>query len=646
MWPFCQKAVAFFLSFSLVFFDLGLSHAQSSEISSILKSFLDAFSLAPHLGEIVDRHFVPDRPVVFIIEDTHCNFEVQKNIKAILQVILQDNQKEPLPVFLEGEIGKTDYSLFTSFPDQEILRKVQDQFIKQNDITGAESFLMTNGKGRASGFGVEDVDAYVANVQSMGKLMQERRLYRLELRELDRLISNLEKRILSKTIQDFLKKKKAYSKAKIKLEDYLKYIGKMNEHPFSNHPTIQKFLKINKLESSISKDKLQKEYLFFLETLQKKLPMEDLAPVLQSVLEFRSGKIEEAEHDGFISRYENILSTDQIPNLSVVFKREALLRNFSWTDLQKEIRLFEEELLNQLVLNPNEKRLLKIERVYKVFKDMISMEADKKEVQKNINFEKDFFKPLQEVAKSQNIPFLQGPLPGLLQDAKEFYRCVLKRDKIIFEKMMSSIQEKHFSRAVLVVGGFHSQGQKELIKKGGVGYISIAPQSQDIQGKRPYFEKMKQLFSLFHQQSNTVSPPLFNLFRNLFPAVSDETLLEMEKVVMRVYVASAKKIDKEFLDKLKNSVRTLPPEQKRVARALIHIYHEAFKNQAETRRQALRGKVLRKPLREIRPEQEQDKKGLAEKIKTSFRTYYSEFNEITLRARETFENMNMNLIWL
>ncbi|MBI1871491.1 MAG: hypothetical protein HYS07_09890, partial [Chlamydiae bacterium] len=98
---FVQKLTSLLLCLSFISYDIQTSFCQMSEypqligIQAIKKNycslqpshFLDDLFLSSDIGEVTDQNLISGQPSVFLIEDIHCNSEVQKNVTRILQIL-------------------------------------------------------------------------------------------------------------------------------------------------------------------------------------------------------------------------------------------------------------------------------------------------------------------------------------------------------------------------------------------------------------------------------------------------------------------------------------------------------------------------------------------------------------------------------
>ncbi|MBI3266020.1 MAG: hypothetical protein HYZ67_03070 [Chlamydiae bacterium] len=307
-----------------------MSYGQDMQISGMVKAsstpvefkeLLENIQIPNEIGEIIDQKIVPNRPMLYIIEDIHCHSEVQANIARILKQLevksskLEEKNKETFKtsnfqhltsnrfyVFSEGSVNKMDMSFFTGFPDKEALQKAQSKFIKDHSINGVEAFLIGEGNHMAEGLGAEDLSAYVDNIKFMGEFMEEKELQEQVWSNLEETFKNLRKKIYSPELLELMNKRDQYSQFKIGVKEYVSYLLD-EESKSSQYPTIQKFTELQVLEEETDISKVESEYLAFLSELEKKLPKEELNEVLKNVLEHRLGRISDQEHYLFLSRY-------------------------------------------------------------------------------------------------------------------------------------------------------------------------------------------------------------------------------------------------------------------------------------------------------------------------------------------------------
>ncbi len=106
-----------------------------------VKHSAKSFTIPKRLGRIQDG-FQGTGKTVICIEDLHCNYEVQKNIAAIISRFIKSHKVKL--VAEEGAFGKVDTSEYRAFPINTIKEAVCDYFVREGKLTGAEYNAITS----------------------------------------------------------------------------------------------------------------------------------------------------------------------------------------------------------------------------------------------------------------------------------------------------------------------------------------------------------------------------------------------------------------------------------------------------------------------------------------------------------------------
>ncbi|MBI1869818.1 MAG: hypothetical protein HYS07_01335 [Chlamydiae bacterium] len=271
-------------------------------------------------------------------------------------------------------------SFFTSFPDHQVLESLQEKFLKDLDVTGAESFLMTDEAKGAQGIGIEDVQAYLDNFKWFGKLLEGKERLKSEWEKIEIILDQLEKKIYSSEFLSFRELKKKYDEGKLNLDQYVDSLGELYKMKLGQtlgelYPQISQMQSAKKITLSINQKEVEKEYFEFVQALQKKLVQEDFKEVVKNILNYRSEKINVEEHYLFLSQYlepgqeervsplkvrrvggvmeeinnptdspylkgrEKQEDKELYPNLKLLFQQMALTKDLSWEKLKEERKI-------------------------------------------------------------------------------------------------------------------------------------------------------------------------------------------------------------------------------------------------------------------------------------------------------------------
>ncbi|MBI3266799.1 MAG: hypothetical protein HYZ67_07055, partial [Chlamydiae bacterium] len=521
--PFFRKIISLFLCLSL-----SLNEAWTwAQEAPLFSHFLENFKIPHVLGETIEKCIFPGRPLLFILEDIHAQTEVQRNLEGILKALQSLNQHlnpgSHFKVFVEGAVGLMDMSFFTSFPEDQAFRMARKSFLEKNEITGAESFLMSKEGQKSEGFGVEDFDAYWKNVEWMGKLMEGQNRQENEWQSLEQTLKALRQKVYSKELRTLSEKKEAYEEGRVGIEGYVTFLSSFTG---SLAPMIQKFLALKDLESRIDHGKVDQEYLSYLEVLEKKLSEEEVKELLKNILEHRLGKVRDEDHYLYLKQYDERVKgqgsgVKKFRNLELLFEQMKLLKEISWNRLQSEVKALEKQLINRWAISSGAKALIELEEDYGLLKRVVSMEGKREDIKTVFSVQRvadredrtgvidlrHFVHRLKILAQENDVAFEDPDLYETFQMASHFYEQVLKRDGIFCEKILDQMKDEKNSCAAFVVGGFHADGLKERLKEAKIGYWIVAPRFVGRENRSFYFQKMKEKFEEREVLKKTLSLP-------------------------------------------------------------------------------------------------------------------------------------------
>ncbi|MBI1884206.1 MAG: hypothetical protein HYS08_08395, partial [Chlamydiae bacterium] len=618
-----QKGVSLALSLSLLFYDVSLGSAQESQgmlaplplekahsvekLNLDLNPSLKELQIPSEFGEVIEREIIPDRPLLFIIEDIHCNPEAQENIKRILEILEKQVEKKEgmgdggrmreegrggkdakelessivhrpsslFHVFSEGAEGPMELSFFTAFPDKDALARATEKFLQKSDMDGVESFLVTEGPGKTEGVGVEDLKAYVKNVEYMGDFLEEKELQEHVWQNLEMVFRKLREKIYSKALKFFFEQKQKYSDFKIDLTTYIQSLEKIYQETFqkkfgAEKPFLRRYLKLNRLETRLDSSRIEQEYLKFLETLEKKLPQEESALILRHVLERRLGRESDQDHYTFLSRYAHLVKGAEIPNLKLLFRQMKLLKKLSWKDLEEEIHQVEAELTTILTKTEQEKNLVALEGDYEILKRIMSLEGKREDIKTvyrhsssvdrtENRFVTEFVAKLKTLYlrttndEQRTTAFESPDFGDIFEKAEKFYSQVLDRDEIFMKNALHVLQEKKLSYAALVMGGFHTSGVEETLKKAHIGYCVITPRMTHSDDRSVYYQKMKEIFEVLGGMDDGLKNASFPTLKK----IALHHFMTQAQAMGRVMIEEARILPKGFFDAWESKAQDL-----------------------------------------------------------------------------------------
>ncbi|MBI3013102.1 MAG: hypothetical protein HYY63_05690, partial [Elusimicrobia bacterium] len=422
-------------------------------------------------------------PFVIYIQDAHLNKDAQTNIGKSIQHTIDHGNVDL--VALEGAFAPIDISRFRKFPNQEAVHKVADYLLRENKISGAIHTAFTSPKEIPAFVGVDDKHHYDANVLAYKQSFPKVTFYKEELakreKELDlekRNLFNPELSALDKGVQSYrsenenlgsyiqlLSKYQAYNSEPIfdrhsrspvrhsgvsrnpaggksvpdsRLPDNVKSLE-------SGNPEVNKFLKALKMETSLDFSRVEKERASLLDKLAKNLSKEGMTELLNSSLAYRLGTVQHTDFYVYLKDLcqKNGVDFKKFPQLDSYIQYALLSDKINAEKLFDEVKEMEEKAYNSLTKTQDEKRLVYQSKYLYLLSKLIVSSLTREE-----------WKEYETISDGHDTVASQFDLKSF----EEFYKESLIRDEKISSNLLKTIKEKEAKTAVLVTGGFHSDG--------------------------------------------------------------------------------------------------------------------------------------------------------------------------------------------
>jgi nucleoside-diphosphate-sugar epimerase/MoaA/NifB/PqqE/SkfB family radical SAM enzyme/broad specificity phosphatase PhoE/LmbE family N-acetylglucosaminyl deacetylase len=364
------------------------------------------------LGKIEESFQGTTNKTIFFIQDAHDSLEAQENIAKLIGKFVKE--KGIKTVFEEGYEGPVPTDKFFGFiKDPKIKQKVSYFLLDKLRLGGAE-YAHIN---RANDFkliGVEDLKLYSENIKCYQKSSASRKDIEADLGELVSQITALANQYFPKDLRAWLKWKELFSEGKLPLLNYL-----------------------NELQAFHLKDRSAKQFV-------KEYPAISILLMAQTARDPEMIKQLNALDSKVV--FEEILQLEQ--DISSTFLQNERDRDifayFQGLNLLKK--------LNQIELTQAE---------YEATKEVLQ----KLETQKLVDF---------IVSLTHRSLVLSKEWEQHIQDAIRFYGVAHGRDQSIDSHLNGFFQSKE-DAAILVFGGFHANGIKEILKQQGLSYLIISP---------------------------------------------------------------------------------------------------------------------------------------------------------------------------
>lgn len=139
-------------------------------------------------------------PVLFLLPDSHCQYSTQKDTRDILTRLWSARMIRA--VFLEGNSGNIDTTLFSSLPSEPIKKDVIDDFMKKGLMTGAEGFAIENASSLPL-VGIEDPALYAKSLCLLQRAFRNQAATRFKTTLLEEWLGRQEKSQFNPNLREF-----------------------------------------------------------------------------------------------------------------------------------------------------------------------------------------------------------------------------------------------------------------------------------------------------------------------------------------------------------------------------------------------------------------------------------------------------------
>ncbi len=156
-----------------------------------IESLFSGIGIPASLGRITDVSDAGTKEVVVNIQDLHCHGEVQRKIEKILSLL--DKRYGLREVWQEGAYGELDTSWLGKIRDKRIKGRVVEYLVEKGELTGGEYYSVKSGKTKIIK-GLEEERLYRKNLERLGEVIESQKKIKGILSKLDYNIEELKEK--------------------------------------------------------------------------------------------------------------------------------------------------------------------------------------------------------------------------------------------------------------------------------------------------------------------------------------------------------------------------------------------------------------------------------------------------------------------
>lgn len=451
-------------------------------------------------GTIRDSYFVGgNNGIVVHIQDLHCNYDAQISVYNIINELIDKYHLDL--VSIEGSIGQLETAPYSKRPNDKIKESVAKYFVKRGQLDGAGLAHMM----KHSGFtfwGADDAKLHQKNVEAYKASLQGQADNERYYNNMKEILEKLKFKAYSKELLELDKKIYAYKTEDLDFTSYISYINKLfSKYNFKNedYPDFTRLTQVLEKEADIDFLEVDNQRSEYIDFLSDKLDKDNLSELLDKSLFFKTGKISALVFYSFledISSKDSALSMEE--DYSGLAKYIDYIKQYSQIDnitLFKEIDVIEKNLKSKLFTDDSQREIDRLSYTLDILKDLFALKLTKETLQYYRDNRREFTPSyiinfISDAAGRYKVQYKLDPsfrkIAAKLPDMERFYSIAEERDGVLVYNTLDQMRKRKADIAVLVSGGFHTDGITKLLKEKQVSYIVVTPKVEKLQQDNPY----------------------------------------------------------------------------------------------------------------------------------------------------------------
>ncbi len=471
---------------------LSSTNILSASSSSSNLQAIDTRTLAipKELGSISQvispAHAEPNGKLVILIQDAHTNYEAQKHLAGILDQLA--SQYGIRLILVEGSEGDMGLTKFRGIGTTSARHAVAESYLKKGMLSG-EEYLDIVSEHPFTIWGVEDTPLYDRNFDAFLKTEQLREESTAALATLREVSGQLEPIVWSQGLQELDARRALYDAGKLPLAAYVYELvdrAGASGLGLAGYPNLDRFVTANELEDAVNVTQAGQEQKQLITELRSRVSSDALAQLKEIGLQLQNGKATRAAFYRELSRLMQANSVDAAtyPALAQYSRYLLAKDDLDLSGLLAELYQFESDLKHRLADTPEALQLLVISEGLSIFDRLIILKWMPHEYraygeQKEAFGIASWVEFLAAQAAQNGIAWeWKGDaekLQGNLSQAAQFYEAAEARNQALVQRALDKIQAEGVEVAVLIVGGFHTNGCAELLANQGFEVAVLTP---------------------------------------------------------------------------------------------------------------------------------------------------------------------------
>lgn len=527
-------ATLFFFAFSTLGWALpegGLVVALKPETPSAFLQIEIPEDLAT-VEEVYEAPARQDSKLLLHVQDAHASYEAQVQIKKLLEYL---RGKYGFQLFFaEGAIENLNPDYLKLFPEKDRNMQVADYLARRGELTGIEYFLLQS-PDQVEAVGIEKAELYRQNYEAFQKVYGKKNEADRELKTYGERLDLLASRIFSPDLRRVLAEWKKFEDGHREFMPYVRQIAQEAKKVLNldleslfaqvEWPQITRLLVVQSMESDLNEAQAAKEKGRLVAFLKEKRVSAEVIDAIGKLGEKRVvlNKLDEKQRRlEDVPRYllERLVEEagpkgfyfHDYPAFSLQAGFQILQSELDSRVLFEEIDRIFQKILNELAQQEREKNLLELYKDLSLFAKLYHLELTRKEWDRT-QYRKDWIRPEAFAGRLEKMTAELGPSLGNTQPlisaqvleelfpiACSFYDFAQQREAAFYQKIESTMNSRKIEKAILVTGGFHTDGIAQILREKSVNYGVLTPRMSGVIDNTNYasvmMEKHDQVFDV------------------------------------------------------------------------------------------------------------------------------------------------------
>lgn len=455
-----------------------------------------SIQVSDEYGQIKQRYKGTSPKTIIHIQDAHSNLDAQKNIAHIINELVSRDQAAVVGV--EGAVGEVDLDTFRSFPIEQARDAVSLDYMQKGLFSAAEYARIT-ASDNFDLFGIEDDALFTSNFRMFYQASQKREDISQVINNIENILDSLKEIVYGEQLRVF---DQAAIRYETGVDSIMVFMPTLYDAIAScgievtDYLQLAQFYEVLKVQNRMDPNRAQQEKQQLLESISAFRDIKDVTTF--SEREQCLYLTNEAVNSG--------IGLKQYPNFRLLTQYHTAYQSIDFSALVQEVEKVAYSARLKTAQTDDAKELVTFCKRLDVLKNVCLLEAQRGQAAYFYKHMDEFsYKSFYDYIHTQSVmhnvsSYFNADNPAfdeVVQLAGRFYGEAARRDTAMLDNMIKHMDATGTDTAVLISGGFHSDGMTRLMKKQNINFLTITPNVTSLDATIPYMDKMTgKLFDL------------------------------------------------------------------------------------------------------------------------------------------------------